>query len=75
MQSSALRRELDGFELSTRKVVEKFSGVSDSWKDNNFTVLQEQVRELAKKSKTVIDYGERACSSTDKFFAIAAEEV
>jgi hypothetical protein len=31
--------------------------------------------ELAKKSKTVIESGERACSSTEKFFTIVAEEV
>jgi len=70
-----LRKELDGFKFSTGKISEKINGVSDIWRDNNYASLQTQIGELAKKSKTVIEYGDRACLSIDRFFTIAAEEV
>ena len=73
--SSGLRREIEGFKLSTGKISEKLNNVSDIWKDSNYSSLQTQIGELAKNSKTVIENGERACSSIDKFYAIAAEEV
>lgn len=75
INASGLRMELDGFRLSTGKISEKINGVSDIWKDNNYASLQTQIGELAKKSKTIIENGERACASIDKFFAVAAEDV
>ena len=72
---SMLQRELKDFKLSTGKISEKINGVGDIWKDSNYASLQTQIGELAKKSRTVIENGERACSSIDKFFAIAAEKV
>jgi hypothetical protein len=73
--STELRRELESFKLSTGKVSEKLNNVSDIWKDSNYASLQNQIGELAKNSKTVIESGEKACSSIDKFFAISAEVV
>ena len=74
-ESLALRRELEGFKSSTGKISEKINGVGDIWRDSNYASLQKQISELAKKSRTVIDSGDRVCSSIDKFFSIAAEEV
>jgi len=73
--SSVLRKEIEGFKLSTGIISEKLNGVSDIWRDSNYSSLQTQIVELANKSKTVIESGERTCSNTDKFFAIAAEKV
>ena len=73
--SSVLRKELDSFKLSTIRISEKINGVSDIWGDKNYSSLQTQIGDLAKKSRTVIESGERACSFINKFFAIAAEEV
>jgi len=73
--ASGIKKELDGFRLSTGKISEKINGVSDFWKDNNYASLQTQIGELAKKSKAVIESGERACASIDKFFVVAAEDV
>ena len=74
-ESSALRKELDGFKFSTGKISEKIDGVGDIWRDSNYASLQVQIGDLAKKSKAVIENGDRVCSSVDKFFSIAAEEV
>ena len=73
--SFALRKEIEGFKLSTGKISEKINGVGDIWRDNNYASLQTQIGELAKTSRTVIESSERACSSIDKFFNIATEEV
>ena len=73
--SSALRREIEGFRQATGKISERINGVGDIWKDSNYASLQKQIGELAKKSKTINEYGDRACSSIDKFFTISAEEV
>ena len=73
--SSVLKKELEGFKLSTRKISEKINGVSGIWNDSNYASLQTQIGELAKKSKVVIESGERVCSCIDKFFAVATENV
>ena len=75
IKSSALKKELDSFRLSTMKISSGINGVSDIWNDGNYASLQTQIGELAKTSKMVIESGEKTCSSADKFFAIAAEEV
>ncbi|MDR0219945.1 MAG: hypothetical protein LBI54_00890 [Lachnospiraceae bacterium] len=74
-ESAKIRKEIESFKLSTGKISEKINGVSDIWRDSNYASLQAQVGELAKKAKTVIENGERACLSIDQFFAIVAEEV
>ena len=73
--ASALKRELEGFKLSTGKISEKINSVGSFWSDGNYASLQARIGELAKMSKIVIESGEKACSSIDKFFAIVAEEV
>ena len=60
---------------STRKISEKINSVGDLWRDSNYASLQKQIGELAQNSKTVIEGGDRACSSIDKFFQIAEEDV
>jgi len=74
-ESSALRREIENFKLSTGKISEKINGAGDIWRDSNYASLQAQIGELAKKSRTVIENSDKACSSIEKFFSIAAEEV
>ena len=75
IKSSALRREIESFKLSTMKISEKINGVSDIWQDSNYASLQTQISELAKNSRIVIENGEIACSGVDKFFSIATEGV
>jgi len=74
-KSSALKKELEGFKMSTGKISEKINSVSDIWKDSNYASLQSQIGELAKKVKVVIENGDKVCSSIDKFFSIVAEDV
>ena len=73
-KSSALRRELEGFKLSTEKISGRLKAVGDIWSDGNYKSLQTQISDLAKNSKMVLVNGDNACSGIDKFFSIAAEE-
>lgn len=70
---SGLKNELEKFKFSTVKISERVNGVGNIWNDGNFVSLRVQIVDLAKASKTVIESGERTCSSMDKFFKIAAE--
>ena len=74
-ESAALRKELERFKIATGKLSQKINGVGEIWRDGNYASLQTQIGELAKNSKTVIENGNNACSSIDKFFSIAAEKV
>jgi len=74
-ESLKIRKELETFKQSTAKLSNKINSVGELWRDEGYVSLQAQMSELAKKSRTVIEHGERACSSTEKFFTIAAEEV
>ena len=74
-ESKKLRKELEDFKQSTSRLSDKIKGVGDIWKDENYASLSSQIKELAKSSKIVIESGERACSSMEKFFNIASEDV
>jgi len=74
-ESANLKRNINSFRLSAKKVSDKINNTGDIWKDKNYSALQKQMGELAKVSKSVIDNGERTCASTDKFFAIANERI
>ena len=74
-ESANLRRELEAFKVSTGKLSNKINRIGDIWRDRNYASLHIQMGELAKSSRTVIESGDKACSSINSFFAIAAEEV
>jgi len=72
---SGLKNELEKFRLSTVKISERVNSVGNIWNDDNYASLRSQIGELAKVSRTVIESGERAYQSMDKFFNIAEEPV
>jgi len=74
-ESANLKRNIEGFQQNTRKMGDRINNASDIWKDSNYSSLQKQMGELAKASKSVIENGERACASIDKFFNIASERI
>lgn len=74
-ESANLKRNIDSFRLSTKKISERISGVGDIWRDNNYSSLQKQMGELARASKSVIESGDKTCTSVDKFFDIVSEKI
>jgi len=66
---------MDSFRLSAKKIGEKINNVGDIWSDSSYVALQKSMGELAKSSKLVIENGDRACTSIDKFFTIASEKI
>ena len=73
--ASELRRQVDGFNLSTAKVGQKINAAGDIWKDANYDSLKDRIGDLAKSARAVSERGDGACSSIGRFFSIAAEEV
>ena len=74
-ESASLKRNIDDFRLSTKKISERISAAGEIWKDSNYASLQKQIGELAKSSRTVIENGEKTCAGIDKFFDIANEQI
>jgi len=73
--SLKMRKEIEAFKQSTAKLSDKINAAGDLWRDSSYSTLKVQIGELAKNSRTVVEGGERVSSSTDRFFAIAAEDV
>ena len=74
-ESAGIKRNIDDFRLSTRKISEKINEAGDIWRDSNYSSLHRQIGELAKASKSVIESGDRTCTSIDKFFDISGERI
>ena len=74
-ESANLKKNIDSFRLSAKKVSDKINIASDIWKDSSYAALKKQMGELAKVSKSVIENGEKTCANTDKFFVIANERI
>jgi len=75
IHSSGVRRELEGFKQLTSKLSQKINSVGNIWSDGNYNILHSRISELAKESRHVVDNGDRACVSIDRFFTIAEETV
>jgi hypothetical protein len=75
LYSASIKKEIECFRLSTRRLSDKINGASDLWKDANYASLQSKMNELAQHSKTVIHEGESACRNIDVFFNIALENI
>jgi hypothetical protein len=74
-ESDNLKKNIDTFRLSAKRVAEKINNIGDIWNDNSYVALRKTMGDIAKASKSVIEHGDRTCGSTDKFFAIANEKI
>ena len=74
MGSENIKREMQLFQSSIKRLSTGISQASSLWKDEQFSGLSTSVSEIANQSKDVIVAGDRCCSSIDKFDEIAAEK-
>lgn len=74
MSSNEIKRELQGFKNSIQKLSVGIGQVGTLWKDQKYNDLNSSVKEVASQSKTVMVYGDRCCSSIDRFDRIASEK-
>lgn len=74
MGSENIKREMQIFQSSIKRLSAGVSQASSLWKDEQFSGLSASVSEIANQSKDVMVAGERCCSSIDKFDRIAAEK-
>lgn len=74
MSSENIKKEMQIFQASVKKLSAGVGTASSLWKDEKFSELSSSVAEIANQSKNVIVTGERCCSSIDKFEKIASEK-
>lgn len=74
MSSENIKKEMQIFQASVKKLSAGVGTASSLWKDEKFSELSSSVAEIANQSKDVIVTGDRCCSSIDKFEKIASEK-
>lgn len=74
MSSENIKKEMQIFQASVKKLSAGVGAASSLWKDKKFSELSSSVAEIANQSKDVIVTGDRCCSSIDKFEKIASEK-
>lgn len=73
MSSANIRKDLQLFQTSVKRLSAGVGQASSLWKDEKFSELSSSVSQVATQSKQVMMTGDRICSSLDKFDRIAAE--
>ncbi len=74
MGTESIRKEMQIFQSSIKKLSAGMNQASSLWKDEKFSELSASIGEVANNSKNVMVAGDRCCSSVDKFNKIAAEK-
>ena len=74
MNSSCLRKDIETFCASVKKLSSDIGTASSLWSDPKFSELSSSISEIAGFSKNVIVTGDKCCSSMDKFQRIAEEK-
>ena len=74
MDSELIKKQLDSFQASVKKLSSEIGRASTIWKDDKFFELSSVVSDIANQSMEVIVSGDRACSSIERFNKIATEE-
>ena len=74
MGSENIKKEMQIFQFSVKRLSVGISRASSLWKDAKFSELSTSVGEIAIQSRDVLVAGERCCSAIDKFDKIAAEK-
>lgn len=73
MGSSAIQKELQQFQMAIKKLSDSVGKASSIWQDEKFSELNSSVQNLALQSKEYMVYGDRCCSTIDRFDKIASE--
>lgn len=73
MSSVQLRKELDQFQKSVKKLSVGISMASNLWQDNKYQELSSVLSTVANMSRDVILSGEQCCISIDKVDKIDSE--
>lgn len=74
MGTEKIRKEMQIFQASIKRLSVGVGRVSNLWKDEKFSELSSSLSEVANQSKIIIVAADRCCTSIDKFEKIAAEK-
>lgn len=74
MGSESIKKDMQIFEASVKKLSSGISQAGSLWTDAKYSELSFAVAELAKQSRDVLVVGERCCGALDKFSQISSEK-
>lgn len=74
MSSVLIKKDMEMFQRSVRKLSTEIGRASSIWTDSKFSELSASVSTIANMSKDVIVASERCCSSADRFEKIGNEK-
>lgn len=74
MSSAIIRKDLDEFQKSVKKLSAGIGKAGSLWGDSKYSELSSAISVIANMSKSVIVSGDQCCSAIDKFDKIAAEK-
>lgn len=72
--ANLIRKELDNFETSVKKLTLGVQGVSNLWKDRHYHTLSASIQDLAKHSISLSSTGQSSISHINEFAEIASEK-
>lgn len=74
MGEEAIRKDMEQFQKSVKKLGQEINKASNIWSDKKFLELSNSVGEIAGISKNIILSGDRCCATIQRFFKIAQEK-
>ena len=74
MSSQMIKKNIDRFQNSVKKLGSDVNKATALWNDEKFSELSAAIGEIANMSRDVILAGDRCCNSIDKFEKIADEK-
>lgn len=74
MGTESIRKEMQVFQTSVKKLSIGTKRVSFLWKDEKFSGLSTSIEEVANNSKNLMVAGDRCCYIMDKFNKIVSEK-
>ena len=74
MSSEKIKKEMQAFEASVKKLSTGIAQASSLWGDSKFSELSSSVSEVAIQSRDVMTSCDKSCNSIDRFEKIASEK-
>lgn len=74
MGAEIIKKELEQFQSSLKKLSLGISSASSLWKDNKYSELSSAVSKVASHSKDFVMSGNACCKSLEKFKKVSEEK-
>lgn len=75
MNSALIKKDVESFQASVKKLSDGVAKASSLWNDPQFSALSAAIGKIAGFSKDLIVNGDKCCTSIDRFAKISEERV